>query len=217
MKALWLRVMLTQLVIASGISGCATSLPAPELSDPGRVGIAIEISLRAPAGFFYTSPDQVFFAKVEGDPGILQQQIIRSNFVRGSRAYLLNGTEGKYVAVGAFFRMATGGIPKSYTTYFSQELIQKTLVSASPGELAYVGSYIVDQSVGLSGADAPQTHYQNVISPGAVTGGIFHVLGNDYHYRGGLVERKDDAQTRNDFRTKAVEDLAGSSWATRVK
>ena len=215
MNALWLRQMLTQVVIATGISGCATTLPAPELSDPGRVGVAIEVSLRAPAGFPHTSPDQVFFARVEGDAGILQKQFVRSNFVKGSRAYLLNATAGNYVAVGAFFRPA--GTRASYTTYFSQELIEKTRVSAKPGELAYLGSYVVDQSVGLSGADPAQTHYQNVIAPGAVTGGFLHLLGGDFHYRGGLVEQKVLTESHNAFRTKAMEDLAGTSWATRVK
>ena len=217
MSTLWLERVLVQMVIAGGIAGCATSVPIPELSDPGRVGIAIDVSLTAPVGSFISrSPDQIFFAKVEGGTAVLQQQIIRSNFVRESRAYLLNVTPGSYVAVGAFFRgpMGTRG---AYTTYFSQELIENSRVNAEPGELVYMGSYVVDQSVGLSGADAAQAHYQNVISPGAVTSGFLHLLGGDFHYRGGLVERKADEQSRIAFRTKATEDLRGTTWATRLK
>ena len=80
-----------------------------------------------------------------------------------------------------------------------------------------MGSYVVDQSVGLAGGDGVQTHYKNVIAPGAATDWFLMGLIRDYHYRGTMLERKSDEQARNDFFRNAKDDLAGSAWAARIK
>jgi len=103
------------------------------------------------------------------------------------------------------------GTGRAYTTYFSLEIVENSQVTVQPVELVYMGRIVVDQSIGLSGADAVQTHYQNGISPGAVTSGVVDLVMGDHHYRGSLLERKADEQTQDDFRAKATQDLSGTT------
>ncbi len=217
--------------VAIILGGCATTQPIPELSQPQSAGFGIDVTIKAPIGIFSAKPDQIYFVRIDDEGGLLQQQIIRSNYSKSSRAYLLNARPGSYVAVAAFFSRAgaPAGPPSpgfsvsvttgrsGYTTYFSKELVEHTKVTIREDDFVFMGSYVVDQSVGLEGADGVQTHYKNVIAPGAATGILLMGLSGDVHYRGTMLERKNDEQARNDFFRNAKEDLAGSAWAARIK
>ena len=225
------RMAATSVLFAILLTGCATTQPIPELSQPQSSGLGLQVSLRAPIGIFSANPDQIYFAKIDGEDGLLQQQIIRSNYIKDGRAYLLNARPGTYVAVAAYFsrkmlpagtpppsvKVKPGPVSHTYNTYFSRELVEHTKVTVRENDFVFMGSYAVYQSVGLAGADAVQIHYQNVIAPGATTGGFLIFLGADYHYRGTLLERKNDEMSRNEFLLRAKEDLAGSAWAERLK
>ena len=226
-----LRLSVGPVAFAIFLGGCATSQPIHDLLQPQSSGFGIEIALEAPIALFTSSPSQVFSAKIDGEDGILQQSIIRSNYVKDGRAYLLNAKPGTYAAVATFVaRDSVPAAPPSlgvsvsmsvgrtgYTTYFSKELVEHTVVTVGMSDFIFMGKYIIGESVGLEGADAVQIHYQNVIAPGATTGGILHFMSGDYHYRGTLVERKNDEETRNEFFRNAKEDLAGSGWVVRIK
>lgn len=106
---------------------------------------------------------------------------------------------------------------RGYTTYFPKELVEQSKVIVRENDLIFMGSYVVDTSVGLDGADDVQTHYKNVIAPGEATSVLAMAFGGSVHWRGTLRERKIDDQTRNEFLQKAKEDLAGSGWAARIK
>lgn len=225
------RLAVISVFFALFLSGCATTQPIPELSQPQSAGFGIDVSLKAPIGIFSARPDQIYFAKIDNDNGLLQQQIVRSNYSKGGRAYLLNARPGTYVAVAAFVSRAgaPAGPPSpgfsvsvttgrsGYTTYFSKELVELTRITVRENDFAFMGSYMVDESVGLEGADGVQTHYKNVVAPGAATGMFLMGLTGDVHYRGTMLERKSDEQARNDFLRNAKEDLAGSAWAERLK
>jgi hypothetical protein len=212
------------------LGGCATTQPIPELSQPQSAGFGIDVTLKAPIGIFTNKPDQIYFARIDGEDGLLQQQIVRSNYVKDGRAYLLNARPGTYVAVAAFFArtmmsgppppgfsITLGGGKTGYTTYFQKEFVEHTKVAVRENDFVFMGSYVVDQSVGLDGADAVQAHYKNVIAPGATTSIFGMALGGDAHYRGTMAERKSDDQARNDFFRNAKDDLSGSAWAARIK
>lgn len=217
MHAMFRRMALV--FVALGITACATSMPIPKPAAPESSGVGIDVSMQVPAGFFTKVPDQVLFARVDGVDGILQQQIIRSNYVNGSRAYLLNARPGTYVAVAALFRgaVSTYSRPTIYTTYFSQDLIEQSKVVVKANEVVFAGRYRVEQTTGMGDADSAQAHYQNVISPGAITTGLMHILSGEYHYRGALLERHADPQTRRVFFMAAKQDLSGSPWAERIE
>jgi hypothetical protein len=207
-------------------TGCA-SVPVPRMEDPQTSAIGIQVETQAPAGIFSHKPDRIFFVRIDGEGNIEQNQVIPSNFAKDGRIYLLNAKPGKYAAVAAFRSQA--GLPLApasqpgvsvsvtvgktgYTTYFSKELIEATKVDVGRGEVAFMGSYVVKQSVGLTDAEPIQNHYAELIAPGSSKSGFGHLLSGDYHYRGAISEAKRDRDTRTEFLRKSKDDLAEGGW-----
>ena len=226
-----LRQIYSVLILATiFLGGCAT-VPVPQLARPESSGLGIVLKLRTPIGIFSATPNVIYFVKIDNEDGLLQQAIILSNYAKDDRFYFLNIRPGTYAAVAAFFARAAvpagpppPGISVSvgvgrtgYTTYFSKELVELAKVTVRENDFVFMGSYVVDQSVGLDGADRVQVHYKNVIAPGATSSGFLHLLSGDYHYRGTLIEHKNDEQTRSEFFGNAREDLAEGGWAARFK
>lgn len=210
------RQAVASVVFALLVSGCATAPPIPELSQPQSPALAIDVLVKPPMGIGSRDPVQVYFVRIDGPDDLLQQSIIRSNYVKGSRAYLLNARPGTYAAVASMF--LTPGLQRgTYTTYFPRDVVERTRVAVREGEVAFMGAYVLGTSVGLEGADAMQNHYKNVIAPGAPTGTFQMGLGGSVHYKGALVEGKNDESSRSEFVLRAREDLAGSAWADRIK
>jgi len=185
-------------------------------SQPQSPVLAIEVRVKPPMGIGSRDPAQVYFVRVDGPDDLLQQSIIRSNYVKGSRAYLLNARPGTYAAVASMFR-APGLQQGTYTTYFPREVVERTRVAVREGEVAYMGAYVLGTSVGLDGADGLQSHYKNVIAPGVSTGTFQMGLSGSVHYKGALVEGQNDESSRGEFLLRAKEDLAGSGWVDRLR
>jgi hypothetical protein len=82
----------------------------------------------------------------------MQQSIIRSNYVKDSRAYLLNAGPGTYVAVASMF-LSPGVQRGTYITYFPRDLLEYTRITVREGEVAFMGAFDLGTSVGLDGAD----------------------------------------------------------------
>lgn len=213
------------------VVGCA-SMPVPRLEDPQTSAIGIEVETQAPVGIFRNKPDRIFFVRIDGEGDITQNQIIPSNFARDGRIYLLNAKPGKYAAVAAFRSQAgapfapapQSGVSVSvsvgktgYTTYFAKELIEATKVDVGRGEVVFMGSYVVRQSVGLRDAEPIQNHYAELLAPGSSKSGIGHLLSGDYHYRGAVNEVKRDSDARTEFLRKAKDDLAEGGWGQIFK
>lgn len=213
------------------IAGCA-SMPVPKMADPQTAVVGIQIETQVPIGIFSQKPDVVYFVKIDNEGDITQNQVIPSNFAKDGRIYLLNARPGKYAAVAAFRSQAGSpftpapqpGVNVSvsigktgYTTYFSKELIEATKVDVGPGEVVFMGSYIVKQSVGLTDAEPIQSHYANLLAPGSSKSGFGHLLSGDYHYRGAVGEAKRDNDARTEFIKKARDDLAEGGWGPFFK
>lgn len=202
--------------IVALLTGCATTQPIPEVTQPQSSALAIDVLVKPPMGIGSRDPVQVYFVRIDSADGPMQQSIIRSNYVKDSRAYLLNVRPGTYVAVASLF--LTPGLQRgTYITYFPRDVLEHTRVTVREGEIAFMGAYVLGTSVGLDGADEVQTHYKNVISPGQATGVLAMSFTGAVHYRGALLERKADEQTRREFFQKAKDDLAGSGWVTLIK
>lgn len=209
------RLTATSVLFAVLLSGCATTQPIPELTEPQSPVLAIDVLVKPPMGIGSRGPEQVYFVRIEGADGLLQQSIIRSNYVKDSRAYLLNARPGTYAAVASMF-LAPGLQRGTYTTYFPRDVVERTRLPVRGGEVVFMGAYVLETAVGLEGADALQSHYKNVIAPGAPTGTLQMGLRGDVHYKGTLVDHKNDKASRNEFLLRAKEDLAGSAWAERL-
>lgn len=196
------RAVLT--LVSITLSACATvRQPIPELSHSRSSGLAIEVILRVPIGFISATPERIYFAKIDGNgPG--RYQVIPSNYSKDVRAYLLNAQPGSYVAVAALSLLGTTRI----ITHFSSDLVEQTEVIVRENEFAFMGSYRVDLSVGLDHEQGAPANWTNAALMG---------LAGEYHYRGTLLERKNDEQARTQFFRNAREDLAGSPWVARIR
>lgn len=212
-------------------SGC-TSMPVPRMEDPQTSAIGIQVETQAPVGIFSNKPDRVFFVRIDSEGDITQSQVIPSNFAKDGRIYLLNAKPGKYAAVAAFRSQAGSpfapaprpGVSVSvsvgktgYTTYFSKELIEATKVDVASSEVAFMGSYVVKQSVGLKDAEPIQNHYAELLAPGSSKSGFGHLLSGDYHYRGMMGEAKRDNDAKTEFLRKSKDDLAEGGWGQIIK
>lgn len=213
------------------LSGCAAT-SVPRMTDPQASIVGIEMTTLAPIGIFSQKPDRVYFVRIDDEKEILQNEIIASNFARDGRIYLLGARPGQYAAVAVY--KALSGVPfasapqpgvsvsvavgkTGYTTYLSKELIEATKVNAEPGELGFMGSYVVKQSVGLSDAEPIQDHYANLIAPGSPKTGLANLLSGDYQYRGMAVEARRDGNTTSEFLDRAREDLRDGGWGSILK
>ena len=186
------------------LSACATvRQPIPELSYSRSPGLAIQVILRAPPGFIGATPDRIYFAKIDGNgPG--RHQVVPANYSKNGRAYLLNSQPGNYVAVAAVSLLGTNRI----ITHFSSDLVEQTEVTVRENEFAFMGSYRVSLSVGLDQEQGLPANWTDALLMG---------LAGEYHYRGALLERKNDEQARTEFFKNARQDLAGSSWVARIR
>jgi hypothetical protein len=197
------RLASMSVLFVSFLSGCATQYVIPDVSRPQSSGIGIEVSLGA-----FVTLRQVYFARIDDEDGLLQRGVYISNYINDDRAYFLNARPGTYVAVGVFHLPGQRGAP--YTTYFSKELVELTKVTVRENEFVFMGSYVVNTSSGLDGADGLQAHYRSVIT-------ALNTPFRDSQNRGTLGEQRNDEMSRNEFLLRAKEDFSGSAWAQRIK
>lgn len=225
------RSVVLVLFASLALVGCATPMPVPKLEQQESSAVGMAVKTRAPLGWPTEEPQVVFFVKLDGDRGIRQLSIMRSNYAKDGRIYLLNVPPGDYAAVASFYAKnpipaapAQPGLSVSvsigrtgYTTYFPEELVEQTRVSVGKGQFVFAGSYVVSTSVGLTEADPIQLHYAEVIAPGIPKSGVGHMFSGDYHYRGSIHESKRDDDAKSEFLMKAREDLAKGGWSALIK
>jgi hypothetical protein len=154
------------------------ALPDPEL---GSIGVTVKASWKA---------TNVYFVYLEDDKDAWTAEfVIRSNYRKKKQVYLLNAKPGRYVAVAASFggegssfgeRWVSGGPePEVSEAFFSMETILLTEVTVGPGQMVFMGDFLVDLEI--SSADEVQAHYDRLISPAvspdvAVEYGFFDML-----------------------------------------
>lgn len=220
------------------LSGCAT--PPPMLASQQSSGIGISIETCPPIGFFNQDAGSVFFVKVDKEHGLIQSHIYPSNYANNGRIYLLNVEPGEYAAIASFRHQSamthsSSPIPiksgskfsismnadfeasSNYSTYFPKELVEATKVQVCPGEFAFMGTYVVDQSLGMDGSDEIQLYYANFLAPNAAKGGMNQLFSGDYHYRGSIKESKYDDDARKEFLEYARADLKEGGWSSIIK
>jgi len=195
------------------LCGCGTP-QIPGMTQPHAAVVAVDIVLRQPMGDVRSSPNTVYFAKIDNDDGLLQKQIVRANYVKDSRAYLLNALPGTYVVVAAYLNPPMLVTSSDSITYFSKEIVERSKTTVGEGELAFMGGFEVSQAAWLDQADEVQTHYRNVLSPKDPKGIITQYLNKLTSYRGQSLASGDEEKARGNFVRNARKDFVGSSWAT---
>jgi hypothetical protein len=193
-------------------------LPNPAAEDSAAIGIVLEIRFGFNLLWLLTyEPDTVTFVRVKRG-GILSGDRWVSNFVQGNRAYLLNAPPGEYVAVGARYQVSPrvssrDSAPVMNTVLFSQEMIEATRTIAAPGEVGFMGAWLVRQH-SLDRADQYQRYYgKPLFQLGAFDKSWLERLGSVDHVSHPEEEDRSDTARAN-FREAAREDFGKTPWAS---
>jgi len=202
-------------MVVAILCSCASS-QLPAMSQPHAAMIAIDMTLKQPLGDVRSKPNTVYFAKVDGDNGLLQNKTIRANYVKDGRAYLLNAGPGTYVAVAAYYSPPMLGMRMDSITYLSKELVEKSKTTIEEGEVGFMGSFEVTQSAWSDQADEVQVHYQNLLARRESKGITVEYLNNFTSYRGLPGTSGNEENARNSFIQSARKDFTGSVWAPLV-
>jgi hypothetical protein len=201
------KIFLTLALLA--LAGCATGLPAR--SDPERGGIGISVNVRSILGLpiFTRESQRVYFVRVDGEKGLLaQEHVILSNYFADGWVYLLDATPGRYAAVAS----VSSKQGRDDVIVFSQQLIEATVVTVSPGRMAFMGEHLVKPSYGVRDGDVAQRHYLKVIGPSARLGFTSTLTTGVIFYRGSALEDKRDRATEKRFLSTAADHLQGTEW-----
>ena len=100
-----------------------------------------------------------------------------------------------------------------YATYFSEELIRKTLTTVKTGEIAFMGGFVVDTNLSFEEADDVQMHYYRLLAPGDEDRGFLSMaFSGDYHYRGSLKAARQDESAREAFLESGRGKLVEAGW-----
>lgn len=234
MKANW-SVILGSFAAA----GCASipPIPLPGNDQSGGIGVFVKVELSGLANY---RADAVFFAKRCEANTVCDERLLRSNYAKEGRIYLLNAEPGDYVVVAAVVDTGLFGDHYLNITYFSQSLINSSAVPLSGPGLTYGGSYEVAASLGLcpDNAEPVQLKHAQMIEPGTpkcgfwepyfyrlshtnlmFIGGKAYPSGNmpPSHFREtGYTSAQNDGDVA-EFFARAKEDLAGAGWKVERK
>ena len=114
----------------------------------------------------------------------------------------------------ACFRRRDG---RKVYSYFSEALIQKTIVEVKPRSVAYAGALRIVVSYNLQTADDAQDHYFRMVDPrfyGANVGErMVAQTDNELEQRHRLTR---DAEAETSFLERARELLRGTTWLSRL-
>jgi hypothetical protein len=190
------------LVVASG-SAHAQRLPAP---DPERGTIAVSIEAKPPIKIGKMPATQVYFARLDSgaDPFAAIDVIPSSHSSRG-QVYLLNAPPGRYVAVAALLEGVGGNASFQTMTFLSAATISQTEVAVVPGRITLMGRFKVQASLKIDEADAAQSHYYRLLSPGSAGRSGFARAMSGPVYLAELLEATKDSEGATAFWTEAAE------------
>lgn len=214
---------------------CTTAVPAPAGSESAALGITVES--RSEPGRATSAADAVYFVRLESGTELGRtRKVLRSNFSKGDRVYLLNAKPGRYAVVAAsetvlreasrrdgdsdrFRTVETLDNFRVFTSYFDTPLIQGTEVEVAPGAFAVLGRFLVQVRGAIEDGDALQVHFHRVVDPKLVDpyGSPIVDPDNSVAMRATLVERQGGTENEREFLQLALQDLKESGWTERVQ
>ncbi len=234
------RIITINILLISLVS-CAMQVPKMEQSESSAIGISLEIEVPYGLGWLTRRTSEVvYFIRVDNNSNILQSTLIRSNYAKDGRVYLLNVLPGEYMAVAYSYDAQTGGpdVSNRYLVFFSKELIEKTYVRVTKRQVSFAGNYILSTSLmplntSRTEVDDAQRYYKNMMNPDLPS--IFNPIERlkslfdddtnkgenrvpaHWDYLGSAVKSERNKNAKNKFLKKSKVDLAEGDWNTLIK
>lgn len=107
----------------------------------------------------------------------------------------------------------------AFTTYFSEDLVNKTSVEVRAGEFAVMGRFQVLMKWGIRGGDRVQVHFFHKIGPKMSDpyGMPIYDIDNNRATRAQLVKESRSGETRREILESALGDFSGTPWESMVR
>ena len=169
-KAPYHRIAFVSLLLL----GSLAEAKKPPLPQPNPLRGTIGVTIRAipPAKIGKMTAVQIHFVRqAEGEDILDSDYVISSNYSNKKQVYFLNAKPGRYVAVAARFAAAGNGF--KYEGFFSKDMLSETEVTVIPGEMTFMGDFLLNTSTKMGEADPVQSHFYRLISPEAARKGFF--------------------------------------------
>ncbi len=212
---------------------CATSAP-PVREDSDLSVIGIDVSISAPL-WGHTQAEYAYFVRLDESDTYAYDDPIRSNYTIGDYVYLFNAEPGRYAVIAAGYQRQSQSAPMGSSTslgggfsmstsvtmtsnntfmaYLPKTLIDKTLVTVGPAEVAFIGEIVLDKT-DWEAADDIQLHYYNLLAPGHKDMNfLMKAFSGQRHDAGSEHELDQDQATRNRFLEHSQRKFADADWA----
>jgi hypothetical protein len=146
---------------------CYAGLPKDhnQPKDSTRSIIGISVTQKPPLRNIEKISDTVFFLKVNESDNGEEVKLIPSNYRKGDRIYLINAEPGKYKAIAAYYASYNFGFgsqknssdnSEHHLTIFSGETVEKSETEVKPGEFAFMGKFVIENSMNINKGDKVQ-------------------------------------------------------------
>lgn len=219
------RFLVVFVVLASLTFYSCASPPAPPRLDASSSAIGISVSTNSAIAPVIR---EVYFIRVEKDEDLLtSKEILPSNFSRHDRFYLLNAKPGRYAAVACLSirqlrAFLVVDLTSQWEIFFSKDIIRSTLTSVGPGQVGFMGKYVVAVAPWKEDHEEAWTHYFSVIQSHAPSGSILASMSESELSKNwflGASHREGDhgEAAERQFLLNAIEDLKDVNWSETIK
>lgn len=136
--------------------------------DSTRSIIGISVTQKPPYSNIEEISDKVFFLKIEESDSGEKVKLIPSNYMKGDRIYLIDAEPGKYKAIAAYYASRNTGFSSQksffdnnelqrHLTILSGETVEASEIEVKPGEFAFMGKFVIENSMNIYKGDKVQT------------------------------------------------------------
>ena len=221
--------MLSACLMTLVVVACAAAPPPTPTSNPidGQAA-ALGINLRSDAWPADIVPGVVVFARVEEGVDLTEAyELYESTYAYDGHLYLMNAEPGTYVAVATvntkWVELGTTNeageearTKKTRLCYLSRDLIEQTRVTVRPGEFAFMGRIVGDQSGRFGDGDDCQRHFMTLMEGEEDRSGFMKALSGESSGRIDLKELDKSPAARREFLTETRGYFATTAWVALI-
>lgn len=197
--------------------GIPKNLRQPIDSTRSIIGISVAQKNPAKKSKKTKQAEKVAFVKIrESDIGEANKmEIVISNYTRGARVFLINAEPGSYAAIASvYYKSYTKGKYKrksAHTTLFSEETIKKSLIKVKPGELAFMGKFLIGELPDISKGDLIQKRNHEMF----LNSKAKYAPDAQVYFKRGVLKEHEPLNMASFLRIKS--DFKGTGWNDMIR
>jgi hypothetical protein len=226
-----LRILFFSVLILFAASNCRSKPEIKPTQASNSSAVVFEVKHKMPFQMFGNpSFTEIWIIKVdEKAKSYANMELIKANYLSGSRFYLLNIVPGNYVvAAGKRFQKGGDAQPSiNHWIVFDKPSMDKSKFTVRPGELANLGEFTIDASSVPPDQDPSLLQIGEKIFPGfgdSITKKVIGAIGvalfggtADAPSIGLISEHNKTPEKIEEIKKEAKEDFEETEWASLVK